>query len=142
MNFAHEFTYIYALTDPDNDKIRYIGQSVTPETRFKQHLSEIPRDLNSFRISSGTYNLKMKWVGWLRLNDKKPSLVVLEKCLLEDAAEREKFWIRMLLSEGNHLFNAMHGYYTFCRRYRQKIQWIVDEYNEFSKLLLKTLDNC
>ena len=35
--------YIYALIDPLDRKIRYIGNTRNPEARYKQHLKEVEK---------------------------------------------------------------------------------------------------
>jgi predicted GIY-YIG superfamily endonuclease len=64
-----ELTYtVYALTDPRDNDIRYIGITYDPDRRLKEHLS-----------SSDSNVLKGKWANELRQLGLTPRMQLLEK---------------------------------------------------------------
>lgn len=62
--------YIYGLRDPFNRKMRYIGKSVNPHTRYKRHLweSAVKRPTR-----------KSNWIRNLTARGAKPELVILDE---------------------------------------------------------------
>jgi len=58
--------HIYALVDPRNDQIRYIGKTLFPKSRLSKHLTE---------KYLGTH--KQKWIRLLKINNIKPSFKIL-----------------------------------------------------------------
>lgn len=75
--------YIYALVDPRDMAIRYIGQSVDPQIRYEAHLE----DINS-------YTEKGQWFRDLAHLRMRPFLVILDLVEKRQAHEREQAWIR------------------------------------------------
>lgn len=73
---------IYALCCPDSGEVRYVGQSIDINERYKQHIKSESTSPNS------------KWVDSLILSGKKPDLKILE---IEENKDRrdilEKKWI-------------------------------------------------
>lgn len=87
---------VYTLIDPRTNKIRYIGQSINPEQRYKQHLS---CDDGSPRVH---------WIQELRAQGVHPKMVILESGLsVHDAPEAEMRWIRRAHSLGHQLTNVI-----------------------------------
>lgn len=74
---------VYALVDPQNDRVMYVGQSLDIDYRFRQHLSLKRCDLGG---------KKYEWVHRLKTKGLLPRLVVLERCSAADLnrVEREK----------------------------------------------------
>jgi hypothetical protein len=35
-----DISYIYALVDPNTGQVRYVGQSIHPNQRYKEHLQD------------------------------------------------------------------------------------------------------
>lgn len=89
--------YIYALCDPDTKRVRYIGQSANPEKRFVTHAQV-----------SGSKVMR-NWVGKLKSEGKKPSLVVLESVSESDKLKRERWWIEHYIERGEVLLNSTHN---------------------------------
>ncbi|GHO76597.1 hypothetical protein KSD_43680 [Ktedonobacter sp. SOSP1-85] len=82
---------IYALLDPRNDEIRYVGLTKNIAMRFSFHMRE-----------AGNNTSKGIWLGDLQRHSLQPIVKILEtlgpqRNLAED---REKFWIRSLEQSG------------------------------------------
>lgn len=77
---------IYALRDPQTNKIRYIGRSFDIQDRYRQHLSP------------SNFNNKTSWIFELRKMGLFPILEIIEQIprtlALSSITEREKFWIK------------------------------------------------
>lgn len=90
---------IYALIDPRDESVRYVGISDNMSTRFMQHLRE-----------SGSRTAKGTWLGELRRYGLQPTVKILEEMQLEKtqryiAEERERHWIRVFEQSGAFLTN-------------------------------------
>lgn len=91
-------TFIYALRDPRNGKVFYIGESVNPIKRWIDHQYQ--------RKFCATYNRKLAsllqelWIQGFR-----PMLQIIEKCQ-DNWRERERFWISDHRRRGFHLLNV------------------------------------
>jgi len=59
--------YIYALVDPITFEIKYIGESINPINRYRQHLR-----YSSWNVS--------KWIGSLKTTNRLPKMITLEIC--------------------------------------------------------------
>jgi hypothetical protein len=87
---------IYALIDPRDDMIHYIGRTIRPNGRLQQHLEEV------------TVNKKKnQWLQELKKLHMTPRMEVLEslECKAIDAERRETYWIQYLLTIGAPLTN-------------------------------------
>ncbi len=85
---------VYALIDPRDDSIRYIGMTHNPDQRLKEHLR------------GGGVILKRIWINELRQLGLVPTIQPIEKGLsLPAALERESFLIQHYLNAGNVLVN-------------------------------------
>ncbi len=91
-------TYIYALIDPDTNKIRYIGKSNNPTKRLYDHI-------HSCNL---TNTHKNNWIKSLLEEDKKPIVKVLEEVDMDDWQFYEKYWINKL-KKNNPLTNLDTG---------------------------------
>ncbi len=73
---------IYALVDPRDDTVHYIGLSKNPAKRYAQHLT--PRQRNQ---------AKREWIQELLASQLLPKLLILEEGLsAETAFQREAYW--------------------------------------------------
>lgn len=90
-------TFIYGLTDPRTQQLRYVGKANNPNHRYKGHLAEISR----------TY--KSNWVASLRNQNKVPEMVILEEVPKTEWEEAEIWWIAYAKSLGAKLTNKCTG---------------------------------
>jgi hypothetical protein len=88
-----ESTFIYALRDPLDGEIHYIGKSDEPEARFQQHLID----------HTGTP--KTAWIQGLKSKNLRPQLEILEQVAVCGWHEQEQAWIDQGLSLGWPLTN-------------------------------------
>src|SRR5438105_12855783 len=94
-----QMRYIYALIDPRDDEIHYVGVTKNVYTRLEQHT----------RYTSGTEG-KRAWIEDLEQQGLAPELEILETIEASPdidliAQEREKYWIFKLLKSGAPLLN-------------------------------------
>lgn len=88
---------IYALIDPRDHLVRYIGQSTDPAIRLKSHLS----------LAQGSQQ-KRAWLRDLKGLKLKPTVHILETVKGYLAAdEREQYWIGYYLAHGQVLTNFL-----------------------------------
>lgn len=90
----HEQAYIYALCDPDSGDVRYVGQTLTPEKRLSEHLT----DKYPCR--------KTKWIAELRVTGKRPVMRILTTCAPGDRFRVETEWLVRLRGQGAKLTNS------------------------------------
>lgn len=91
--------YIYALTDPDNNEVRYIGKTDNLKRRYEIHIANVTGD--------DTY--RKRWITKLKEQGKKPRLEIIETVSQETWQEREKYWIEHYKSMGARLTNSAIG---------------------------------
>lgn len=90
--------YIYGLKDPRTGEIRYVGKSVHPRERYKQH------------VKGGESNLhKGRWIADLRRAGLKPEMIILEETTEAEWEARERHWIKQGLDSGWPLTNIAAG---------------------------------
>lgn len=88
--------FIYALIDPRDNEIRYIGQSKYQATRYKQHVSSFDEE----NIA------KQRWIDELKEAGLLPLYAVLEEDVeWSSRFKRENYWINHCLSLGDRLTN-------------------------------------
>ena len=94
--------YIYALIDPRDNKLKYVGYSVNPKRRLREHTNLIK--INRRR------NKAHNWCLHLYNNKMKPVMKILEICgSIEHGAKREDYWIRFFRKKGCDLKNTSDG---------------------------------
>ena len=87
---------VYVLVDPrEPDHVRYVGQTISPETRLATHLKE--------RGGSP----KQLWVSDLAASGIQPEMWIVEECSLERLDDRELWWIGRMDAEGHELLNKL-----------------------------------
>ena len=74
--------YIYSLTDPRDNQIKYIGKSIQLLKRYKQHI----------RYKSEIHSLA-KWIIYLRNLNIIPTLNIIEETNINNWIIRERYWI-------------------------------------------------
>jgi len=92
-------TFIYALKDPRDNKIRYIGKANDPHERYSNHINKC-RDKNTH---------KRNWINNLRNEKLRPILEILEEVPIEEWKEFEKMYIKTYSDEGCDLMNYTEG---------------------------------
>lgn len=92
--------FIYALTDPRDESVRYVGKSFEPYQRFKDHIKKC----RVYRYSTH----KNHWLRVLFSLGLVPLMTIIESTT-EDGSTRERFWIAHFRSVGCVLTNATDG---------------------------------
>lgn len=90
-------TFIYALTDPRTNEVRYVGKAGDPERRIKEHLWD---KRNCHRVW---------WIKKLARLGLKPRLLILEEVSLAEWPPAEQRWIKHFRDIGVALTNATDG---------------------------------
>lgn len=114
---------IYALVDPRNNEIMYVGKTgYRLQRRIYHHLW----GAKNLQSSSGRCAV---WMRDLVDNDLEPIAIVLEKPLHENLFASEKKWIRYLITLDCNLLNRCNGGYSHSldsnekRRVTMKARW-------------------
>jgi len=119
---------IYALVDPIDKEIRYIGKSTLVQFRYYQHLNAAP----------GESNPLYKWMNQLIVKNLRPRLFVLEVCTEVDASDKEKEWIKKVNDTGARLLNfGERRFYNYSPRFLNKIAHVFN-----GELITKTQIAC
>jgi hypothetical protein len=106
---TRERTYaIYALIDPRDNLVHYVGISVDAETRFYGHMHDV----------TGNFE-ERRWIKGLKKNGLSPILQVLEVINGENAhaiaCEQEQYWISEMLRLGHPLSNVSGNTRSYVR---------------------------
>lgn len=88
--------WVYALVDPRDDEVKYIGLAQDPYVRYKAHAN------GSQNTSS---NARREWVLSLRSSGLKPVMVLLEKVSVREGRQAEETWIQRCERKGARLLN-------------------------------------
>lgn len=89
--------YVYSLTCPIENKIKYIGVSNNPKRRLYSHMAEA--DMREFGFFEKLNYLKLDWFKFLRSKGSKPILKIISQYInRKDAVSHEL-----------HLINSMNG---------------------------------
>lgn len=99
---------IYALIDPRDDTIRYVGRSARPATRLSQHLRTGSRAVRG-------------WVSELRTLGLAPRQEILEYVSTENAHSSEAKWIARHQVENLLNVNSEKNY-RLCEPQRQRVE--------------------
>jgi len=89
-----DIAYIYALIDPRDNQIRYIGKTISPKSRLKSHITEC-RTADHYRA---------RWINILVALDIRPIMKILKICPLVDFVKYETYYIK--LYKDNKLTNS------------------------------------
>lgn len=74
--------YIYTLSCPLSNEIRYVGQSTDPKTRYRRHISD----------SKKRKDHKSNWIRSLIIKDLKPILNIIHECNENNVDYYEKYY--------------------------------------------------
>lgn len=91
--------YIYALLDPRDKRIRYVGKTNNLKRRYEQHIYE----------HTGINPRKERWINGLRKGGLLPEIKVVEECTVDNWQERERSWISKCREEYDDLINLTDG---------------------------------
>jgi NUMOD3 motif len=102
MRHSMSETTIYALLDPTDGQIRYVGKTRgTLHARLRTHLNDVRR--------GRVYIPRQKWMAALLASGRTPSITVLQTVPTERWQDAERGWILSLRSFGCSLLNATGG---------------------------------
>lgn len=94
---------VYALVDPIDLKVRYVGVSSTGLGRPKWHFTPGALQANENKR-------KCDWIRRLKVKGLSPAIRVLEYfSTREDARSAEPYWIQWMRDQGEHLYNITAG---------------------------------
>jgi len=93
----------YALIDPRDNKIKYIGRTIDEKNRYRNHIYESKKN---------NRNKKERWIMYLLRKNMKPIMKILYtlECSLNEAIKTEKALIKNLLRKGYNLKNMPDNY--------------------------------
>lgn len=108
-------TYVYGLWCPVHEAFFYVGASIDPVLRLRQHVADV-RIIKAHRqfphlyvpLSAPIGKIKTDWIIWLAKQDHSPELVILETIGPQRRQywrEAERQWIEFLLEKGHPLTN-------------------------------------
>jgi len=98
INNDDETVYIYALIDPRDERVRYVGQAVNPARRYRDHLAQ-----------KNTSTRKRDWIDELILLGLAPIIKVIEQCQKGNVDKREIHWIAHHRNLNTDLLNVLDG---------------------------------
>lgn len=100
-NIIHYVNYIYALSDPRDGKIRYVGKANILKRRLQNHLCP-SQDKKNFH--------KAQWLKKMKRENVSPLVTIIAEVPdSEDWQSVERFWIKKLRAEGCDLTNILEG---------------------------------
>ena len=93
------FTFIYSLSDPITNEIKYVGKSDNPKVRLVEHMRKSKYDVTH----------KNNWINSLKNKNLKPIIEILDVVSITDWDFWEKHWINLLKRQGFNLTNIADG---------------------------------
>lgn len=103
-----ELMYVYLLSDPRCNCIRYVGITANIYQRYRQHCAG----------ASGSKAMR-KWITWLRCDGERPACHVVARLPWRQAGRAERDWINTLrIATGHTLLNYGPGLGEFVARSR------------------------
>jgi len=115
--------YIYTLSDPNTNQVRYIGKTNNLERRYKRHTCKFTL------VNENTF--KSKWILSLLDDEKLPILEVIDECVDKIIDNLESYWISQFKCWGFDLTNMTDGGDGFKGNSKYQIR------SEYSKFLIK-----
>ena len=89
--------FIYILKESDTEEIKYVGRTIDPKKRLKNHMVSTHLEPPS---------QKNNWIKSVIARDANVILEILEEVPREKASEKEYEWITKLTKEGHDLKNT------------------------------------
>jgi hypothetical protein len=89
--------YIYTLSDPNTNEVRYVGKTINTKRRYKQHLYDKRQTSH-----------KHSWIKSLKDIGLKPIMNIIEECN-DNWEEREIYWISKYDNLTNHKLGGNGG---------------------------------
>jgi group I intron endonuclease len=90
--------YIYTLSDPITNQIRYVGKTQNLNERFRSHVN-----------AKKSNKHKVNWINKLKNNGFLPVIEVLDVVSRDSWELAEKYWIQQMKAWGFNLLNATDG---------------------------------
>jgi len=100
MTAKKKISGIYGLVDPGTNEVRYIGQSLDIESRYKQHVR--------YRKESAKHYPIYCWIDSLLANGLAPRLIVIEHAPV-DIDKAEIYWIAYYKDKSCNILNIAKG---------------------------------
>lgn len=94
-----ENVFIYTLSDPRSNQIRYVGKANNPWNRYTNHFNSA-RDKNTH---------KRNWINSLRKDGLRPELIIIDEVSKNEWRYWEKFYISLFKTWGFSLLNYTEG---------------------------------
>jgi len=94
-------TFIYSLSDPNTNEIRYIGKANNLKYRLWSHIHEAKHDLRNQH--------KCNWIKTLLDKGKKPVIAIVEEVSIDNWQACEIYWISQFTAWGFNLINKTKG---------------------------------
>lgn len=113
--------YIYALIDPRDNQVRYVGRTVNPDSRLYQHLKK----------STGL--AKQLWLAELKAIGLTPKFEILEIVPIKREKIAEQFWISYHVYKGASLTNYALNHLNEKSMFYAAVLRYVGHENEFTK---------
>jgi len=93
-------TFIYTLSDPYTNEVRYVGKSNNPKVRYRKHINESKNNRYN--------NYKVNWIKSLLIKNLKPILHIIDETE-SDWVILEEYWISQFITWGFKLVNGTSG---------------------------------
>lgn len=92
--------YIYALSDPFTDEIRYIGKTTNTKKRLNKHINNAKRKTKPHRLA---------WINSLLKRNTHPKIEVIDEVNVNEWEFWETYWIHQFKTWGLNLLNETDG---------------------------------
>lgn len=92
-------TYIYSLSDPTSDQVKYIGKTNYPKRRYAAH----------FKKANMVHLKKEEWINSLKKIGLKPKMSIEDEVPISEWGFWEQYYISLYKSWGFSLLNATSG---------------------------------
>lgn len=93
--------YIYTLSHPITTEIRYVGKTINPSGRLREHIThaKLYRDKTH----------KGNWIRRLLRNELRPVMTTIQETTEQEWEQAEKYWIQYYKDKGYKLTNSTDG---------------------------------